>query len=121
MLRFLLHTEILAGVMFGLFAVGWWPLIGASFSTAAFVGWWRIFFAVRRLKGDGVGPQLLRDARNLALCSGEPDDMAAARRIINTRELPPITFRVYFAAAWFSLLPILIIAAVILSIRHYLL
>ena len=121
MLRYLLLTETIAGIIFGLFAVGWWPLLGASISTAAFVGWWRIFFAVRRLKGDGVGPQLIRDARNLAFCTGEKDDMAAARRILETRELPPITFGIHFAAFYFSLLPMLIIAVVIFSIRHYLL
>ena len=121
MLRFLLLTENLAGIMFGLFAVGWWPLLGASITTAAVVGWWRIFFAVRRLKGNGAGPQLVRDARNLALCSGEPDGMVAAQRILETRELPPITFGVYLAAFWFSLVPMLLFAAVIFSIRHYLL
>ena len=120
-MRFLLLTENLAGIIFGLFARGWLPLLGASLLTAALIGWWRIFFAVRRLNGGATGPQLIRDARNLALCSGAADEEAEARRILDTRELPSITFGVYFAAFWFSLLPMLLLGAVIFSVRAYLL
>lgn len=115
----LVSSEVLAGIIFGLLARGWLPLLGASIMTAAFIGWKRIFFAAHRLKRGSSGPELIRDAQNLALCSGAPDVDQAALQILVTRELPPITFGVYFAAFWFSVLPMLLDASVIYSVRAY--
>ena len=114
-------TNLLAGLIFGVAAKSWLVLLAASISTAMFLGWWRIFFAYRRLLVNGSGPQLIRDARNLALCSHARNEAEAVDRILNYRELPPQSFGIYFAAFWFELMPMLILGAVVFAVRMYLL
>lgn len=112
-------SGILWGIGIGLLVQTWTTLLVSGASAAALIGWWRIFFAIRRLTGAGQGPQLMRDARNIALTSGSGDDVALAREILATRVLPPVAFGNYFAAFWFELLPMLLIAAVIFALRRY--
>lgn len=113
-------TGLIGGAVIGFVAKGWAPLILATASCAALISWWRIFFAIRRLTGDGSGPQLIVDARNIALTSGVADEQELARKILDTRVLPPITFGNYLAAFWFEIVPMLVLASVVFAVKRYL-